>query len=154
MKLHDYLRPSLVVLDLQTTGVQDTVHALVERLVEEGVVSDPDAIEQALVEREAVHTTAMGQGVAMPHTMIASLEEPVVLLGVAPEGTRFGPEGLDPVRLFFLLLSPADRASVHIKLLARICRLVRLPGVVDRLARADSADALLDELERIDREHV
>ncbi len=90
----------------------------------------------------------------MPHTTSAKTDEPVVLVAIAPDGTAFGPAGLDPVRVFFLLLSPTDRAGAHIKLLARICRLVRHPGFIEGLSRAESVEALLDEIGRVDRAHV
>lgn len=154
MRLSDFLRPELVILDLRARGVEDAIHTLVDRLHGEGVVSDRDALEHSLLEREAVHTTALGHGVAVPHTTLPQLEEPVVLVAVAPDGTAFGPTGLDPVKVFFLLLSPANRTGGHIKLLARICRLVRHPGFIEGLGRAESVDALLDEVGRVDRAHV
>lgn len=154
MRLSEYIRPELVIPDLETTGVRDTLHALVDRLQQHGIVADPDALEESLLARESVHTTAMGHGVAVPHATLAGLERPLVLVAVAPGGTAFGPTGLDPVRIFFLLLSPVDRTSLHIKLLARICRLVRHPGFIDRLGEAGGADAILDEVGRVDGAHV
>lgn len=154
MRLREHIDPELVILDLKAQGIQDTIHTLVERLHEAGAVPDPTALEDALLAREAVHTTAMGHGVAVPHTTLRDLDEPRVLVAVAPDGTAFGPTGLDPVRVFFLLLSPADRTSAHIKLLARICRLVRHPGFIERLERAESTDAVLEEIERVDGAHV
>lgn len=154
MRIHELLRPDLVILDLRSRGVEDTIHALVTRLHDVGVVSDRETLEEALLEREAVHTTALGHGVAVPHAMLPRLEKPTVLVAIAPDGTAFGPTGLDPVKVFFLLLSPANRAGAHIKLLARICRLVRHPGFIEGLSRAESADALLAEVGRVDRAHV
>lgn len=154
MRLHEYIEPDLVILDLKAQGVPDTIHTLVKRLRDSGAIADPAALEEALLSREAVHTTAMGHGVAVPHATLAGLEHPLVLVAVAPDGTAFGPTGLDPVRVFFLLLSPVDRTSVHIKLLARICRLVRHPGFIEQLEHADSVERLLDEIERVDGAHV
>lgn len=154
MRLCEYLKPELIVLGLDGQGVPETIHALVQPLHQHGVVSDPEALEETLLARENVHTTAMGHGVAVPHTTVAELEQPLVLVAIAPEGTSFGPTGLDPVRVFFLLLSPVNGTSVHIKLLARICRLVRHPGFIERLERATSIDALLEEIERVDGAHI
>lgn len=154
MRLHDYLQPQRVVLDLRARGVRDTIQALVRCLAEQEALPDAAVIEEALLAREADHTTALGHGVAVPHATVEGLERPLIMVAVAPDGVPFGPLGLDPVRVFFLLLSPPDRRGLHIKLLARICRLVRHPGSVARLVGADSASELLDQLVQIDAEHV
>lgn len=154
MRLHDYLQPEHVLLDLRARGVRETIHALVSRIAEQEAIPDAAGVEEALLAREAAHTTAMGHGVAVPHATVPGLERPLIVVAVAPEGVPFGPLGLDAVRVFFLLLSPPDRSGLHIKLLARICRLVRVPGSVDRLAEAGSASELLEEFVHIDAEHV
>ena len=154
MKLREYLRPELIVLDLEAQDGAEAFRMLVRRVAERKAVGDPAAIEKALLAREAVHTTAMGNGVAVPHATVAGLDGPVVMVAVARNGVRFGPAGLEPVRLFFLLLSPPEHAGLHIKLLARIARLVRHPGLVERLQAAESAAALLQDLERVDAQHV
>lgn len=154
MKLREYLRPELIVLGLEARDSAEVIRALVSRMTERKAIADPPAVTQALLAREAVHTTAMGNGVAVPHATVAGLERPILLVAVSRDGVRYGPAGLEPIRVFFLLLSPPDRAGLHIKLLARIARLVRHPGLVERLERATSADAVFQELERIDAQHV
>ncbi|HEX7050255.1 MAG TPA: PTS sugar transporter subunit IIA [Longimicrobiales bacterium] len=154
MRLREYLRPELVLLDLTARGVRDAIHVLVERLREQGIIGDAADLEEALLAREAAHTTAMGSGVAVPHATVPGLERPVIMVAIAPEGTTFGPVGLDPVRVFFVLLSPPNQTGLHIKLLARIARLVRRPGFIARLERATTPDAVLAEVERVDAGHV
>ncbi len=154
MRLRQYTRPELVVLDLRADGMRDAIHALVDRIRHASVVEDPDALEEALLAREAAHTTAMGGGVAVPHATVAGLDQPVVAIAVSREGVAFGPVGLDPVHVFFVLLSPPNQTGLHIKLLARIARLVRHPGFISRLRQAQTPESLLEELERIDAGHV
>ncbi|MFW6089623.1 MAG: PTS sugar transporter subunit IIA [Gemmatimonadota bacterium] len=154
MRLRDFLRPEHVILDLRSRKVEDTIDALVSRLRDRGLVTDGERLARALIEREAVHTTALGHGVAVPHATVPGLDRPLVLVAVSPDGVAFGPTGLDPVRVFFLVLSPEGRTGAHIKLLARLCRLVRHPGFIEGLNRAESAEAVLDEIERVDRAHV
>lgn len=154
MRLRDFIRPELVVTDLRANDVSETVHALVAHLGDCGVVPDGAAVAEALLAREAVHTTAMGNGVAVPHATVPGLHAPLIMVAVSPIGTPFGPVGLDPVRVFFVLLSPPERASLHIKLLARIARLVRHPGFLDRLHSARDPAAVLEAVERVDAEHV
>ena len=154
MKLLEYLRPELIVLDLEARDSAEVIRTLVQRIAELEAVADPAAVTQALLAREAAHTTAMGNGVAVPHTTVAGLDRPLLLVAVSRDGVRYGPAGLEPIRVFFLLLSPPDRAGLHIKLLARIARLVRHPGLIERLEEASSPDAVFEELERVDAQHV
>lgn len=154
MRLRDFVRPDLVVLDLDSTGVEDTIQTLVERLRRAGALPDASSLGEALLAREGSHTTVMGNGVAVPHANLAGIDGPLIMVAVAPGGVAFGPPGEDPVHLFFLLLSPPDRASVHIKLLARIARLLRHPGFVEELRTTDSRERLLESIARVDAEHL
>lgn len=154
MRLSEYLRPDLVVRGLDTSGLEDTVGALVHRLEQVVDVGDPALVRQALVEREISHTTALGNGVALPHATVVGIERPIVMVATSPDGADFCPGQDMPVRLFFLVLSPMSEAGRHIKLLARIVRLVRHPGFVDSLLEAGSDEALLHEVERVDALHV
>lgn len=154
MRLSDYLEPALVLLDLRATGIEETLHAVVERLHEAGGVRDPEAVLEALVERERTHSTSLGNGVALPHATVAGVERPVVLVAVSPTGVRFDEGEMDPVRVFFVLLSPVSEAGTHIKLLARIVRLVRRPGFVATVTEAETGDALVQAIERLDALHV
>ena len=148
------MEPELVVLGIATRGTEDAIQVCLDRLDELGLLRDPVAARRALLEREAAHTTALGGGVAVPHATLAGLERPLLVLGIAPAGIAFGPAGVDPVHVVFLLLSPPSWTGRHIKLLARIARLVRHPGFVRRLAAGPSAEAVLEEVGSVDAEHV
>mgnify|MGYP001089985515 CR=1 FL=1 len=156
MRLTDYLEPELILVGLRADGVEPAIDAMVTRLHEAGKIADPDSARAAVLEREASHTTALGNGVALPHATLEGLDRCRVLVAVAPEGVPFGPADRESgtERLFFMLLSPADEAGTHIKLLARIVRLVRRPDFVEALIAAGSPESVLEEIEREDALHV
>lgn len=154
MRLRDYVRSDLVVLDLSSVGLEDTLEALVGRLRQRGVLPEEVALVDALLARERAHTTVMGGGVAVPHANVSGLQGPLVMVALSPAGASFGPAGSDPVHVFFVLLSPPDHAGAHIKLLARIARLLRHPGFVDELRSARSRDDVLEKIARVDAEHL
>lgn len=154
MRLNEYLRADLVLPDLAADDLQGVVDRLADHLSAAGVVPDRDGVAEALMAREAAHTTAMGHGMALPHATIPGLERPVLMVALAPDAVQFGPEDTDPVRVFFVLLSPPGREGEHIKLLARICRLVRHPGFVDELTGAGDGDTAVAVIRRIDEQHV
>lgn len=154
MRLSPYLRPDLALLDLRAEGLEDAIHTLVSYAGEQGVISDTAALERSLVDRESAHSTVMDDGVAVPNATVPGLERPVLMLAVAPGGAEFGPYGTDPVHLILMLLSPEDQTGLHIKLLARIARLIRHPGLIARLLAARSSAELIEELETVDAQHV
>ena len=156
MRLSEYLDPELIVVDLDAEGVEDAIGAMVERLERAGKIDDPDTVRRAVLDRERSHTTALGNGVALPHATVGGIDRAQVVVAVAPDGVAFGPdtEPDRPEQLFFMLLSPIDEAGTHIKLLARIVRLVRRRDFVEALLEAGSPAEVIDEIEREDALHV
>jgi len=154
MKLSGYLDPSLVLTGLEGTDVHDVLHQLSEHIGRHPEVPSVELVEKALEAREEKHSTAMGEGLAVPHATVEGLERPILAVAVAGDPIPFGPEGVDPVRLFFVLLSPPGHTRVHIKLLARICRLARDGDFTETVARATSGDDVISAITRIDEQHV
>lgn len=154
MKLSGYLDESLVLTDLEGTDVHDVLHRLAEHIGRHPDVPSVERIEEALETREQKHSTAMGGGLAVPHATLEGLERPILAVAVARDPIPFGPEEVDPVRVFFVLLSPPGHARAHIKLLARICRLARHGDFVDAVARSASDDEVISAITRIDEQRV
>lgn len=159
MRLSRYLDPERVLTELETTGMEDTITTMIDHLSGTGHVTDRTRVLDSVLERERGHTTSLGNGVAIPHATVSGVESPVITVATAPDGIPFGPAlhgGAEPVpdRLFFLLLSPLEAAGTHIKILARIVRLVRSDDFVRKLIAADSGAALVEEIQREDALHV
>jgi mannitol/fructose-specific phosphotransferase system IIA component (Ntr-type) len=154
MKLHHYLRPELVRLDLQTEGVEDTLRDLVHLLTESDLVQDEASVLDALLERESAQSTGIGGGVAVPHAVCPDLSSTVIALALSPDGVDFLSLDEKPVHIIFLLLSPPAASSTHIKLLARIARLMRQPDVLDQLLSASSAGEVIDKIRQFDEQHA
>jgi mannitol/fructose-specific phosphotransferase system IIA component (Ntr-type) len=154
MRLSSYLRQDLVVHGLVAEDRAGILRALADTLRGNGLVSDGDAVFRALWEREEAHTTALGNGVAVPHAVLPFLEEGLLLVASTREAVRYGPGEKDTVDLLFALLSPPGREGEHIKLLARICRLARHPGFLETLREAETGMELYEALVREDNQHV
>ncbi|MDT8367735.1 MAG: PTS sugar transporter subunit IIA [Longimicrobiales bacterium] len=154
MRLRDHLRADLVLADLEATDRLSTIDRIAEFLATREPVLSYDEVREALLLREEAHSTVMGSGLALPHATLPGLDRTLLGIAVARTPIAFGEVGDDEVRLFFVLLSPPGAQGTHIKLLARICRLVRISGVTDDLLGAHSADALVRVLLRHDEAHV
>jgi mannitol/fructose-specific phosphotransferase system IIA component (Ntr-type) len=154
MRLKEFLHHDFVLLRLAASDAEGVIEE-VSRKAEEAGVGAAELIREKLLERERLHPTVMGSGLAIPHATVPGLAAPVI--GVALTGGRdvvFGSMGQDPVRLFFILLSPPGHEREHVKLLARICRLVRHEGFLRDLEAAREPAGAMDLIESIDAQHV
>lgn len=154
MDLAEYIDARLVSLDLEPGPVRAVLEQVVEPLVELGEVRDPDALVDRLVRRENLQSTGIGSGLAVPHCLCDELPGPRVLVGVCPAGTEYHALDDRPVQLVFLLLSPDSAVRRHVRLLARIARLTRRPGLLERIRSAETPAAVVDALRTEERERI
>lgn len=141
----------LVFPRLAATTVEDALAEMAASLERAGVVGKAEDLARRLVEREAMGSTGLGNGLAIPHCKVRDLADVVVSIGISREGIDFHAADGNPVTLVFLVLSPADAPALHLQALARISRLIRMPGVAESLRHAgDPADvaALWRDAER------
>ncbi len=154
MKLADYLDSRLAVADVRPDSIRGVLRQLVARLAEQGAVESTESLMDALLERESLQSTGIGSGVAVPHAICDDLAEPRVVLGRCADGVDYRALDERPVHLFFLLLSPSADTGTHIKLLARIARLVRHPELLERIRSSADAEGMIEVLRSYEREHV
>lgn len=153
MRLSEYLRSDFVVFRLAARDVDGVVEEVSVRAGEAGV-APRDVVAAKLLEREKQHSTVMGSGLAIPHATVPGLDKPVIGVALAPEPVAFGPEDSDPVRVFVVLLSPPGREREHVKILARICRLMRHEDFMDQLEAAEDDEGIVEVIEAIDAQHA
>lgn len=125
MKITDFLEPKAIKTDIVATEKEAALKELVGVLAQVKDIGDEKAIVKALLEREGLGSTGIGQGIAIPHGKTERVKELVAVLGVSRKGVNF--EALDGelVYIFFLLVAPKDTAGPHLKALAQISRLLR-----------------------------
>ena len=153
MRLSAFLRSDFVVSHLEARDVEGVVQEVSACAGSAGVAPE-DVVAEKLLEREKLHSTVMGSGLAIPHATVPGLAEPVIGVALAREPIVFGPADTDPVRVFVVLLSPPGREREHVKLLARICRLMRHEGFLDQLEAAQDDQGIIDIIEAIDAQHA
>jgi len=114
---------------------------------------EASVIRHALTERERLGSTALTEGVAIPHGKIRGLPEVVVVVGLHPQGIPFGSADGEPTRLFVGLLAPDNDPAHHLKVLARLARLLKDPACRGRLMASRDGEgisaALLDADDRV-----
>ena len=125
MKITDFLDPKAIKADVAATEKEAVLKELVGVLAEVKDIGDPKAIVKALMEREGLGSTGIGQGIAIPHGKTERVRELVAVMGVSRKGVNFEALDGEPVHIFFLLVAPKDTAGPHLKALAQISRLLR-----------------------------
>lgn len=146
MLLTDLLSPERIEIPLEAKTKDELLRELVDVVARDGEITAVEEVLRAVREREAVLSTGIGNGVAIPHGKSSAVPELRMAAGITAEPVDF--EALDgrPVRLFFLLVGPETAAGPHIKALSRISRLVRKPEVRERLLGTDDAESFYESL--------
>ena len=152
MKLLDFLVADATVDDLEATEKQDVVHELVTGLAATGELSKRrvKSVVEAIMEREALGSTGIGRGVAVPHTKRAAVKRITGCLGRSKKGINFAAIDGEPVYLVFLLISPPDEPGPHLKALEQISIVLRDANFSRFLKRAADRDELVSLLREAD----
>ena len=129
----------LVFPSLAETTAEAALAEMAAGLESAGVVPNAGDLAKKLVEREAMGSTGLGDGLAIPHCKVRDLADVVVSIGISRAGIDFHSADGQPVTVVFLVLSPAESPALHLQALARISRLIRMAGVADSLRRAEGA---------------
>ena len=142
MKITDILTEDMVVPALRGRTKGDIINELAGVVVAGHPEIDRARLVQALEDRERLNTTALGEGVAIPHGKLPGLQRVVAAFGRSPGGVDFQSIDEKPTYLFFLLVAPEDSAGAHLKALARISRLLKDEAFRRRLIEGGTASDL------------
>lgn len=152
MKLRDILSEDHIKIPLESTEKRKIIEEMVDVLHKAGKITNRDEVLKAVLEREAVMSTGVGDGVAIPHGKANGAKDIVAALGVTKEPVDFESIDEKPVRLVWLLVGPPERTGPHLKALSRISRLMHKPDFRNRLIQAKDAreamEAIVQEEER------
>ena len=145
MKIMEFLNERAIACDLKAQTKEGVIRELVGLLVQAGAVKDKDvdAIMGILKSREALGSTGIGQGVAIPHGKTNVVPHLVGAFGVSRAGVDFSSLDGTPAHIFFLLMAPEDSAGPHLKALARISRLLKDRHFRDSLKQARDEKSVL-----------
>lgn len=136
--LKDLLSERTVRVGLEGGSKEEIIHALVSALEGLPEIRDLDDVERAVREREAVMSTGVGKGLALPHAKTSAVAGTVAAFAVTRSPVEWGAIDNQPVRLVFLLVGTEAAKSQHIKVLSRVSRLMNREEFRERLLQAES----------------
>ena len=152
MNLLDILSPESIIVDLKGESKEEIITELVNSLPVGDAITDRDQVLQAVIDREKIMSTGIGDGIAIPHGKSAAVTELVAAMGTQRRGMDFDALDGEPAYVFFLLVSPANVSGPHIKALARISRLLKNDEFKKKLIEADSAEEIIATIEAAERD--
>ncbi len=141
MKICDVLHKEAILADLKARNKNVILEELVAPVADIAQVQQEDLV-RVLLERERLGSTGIGGGIGIPHGKMKNLENLVLGFGLSRKGVDF--ESLDgkPAHIFFLLVTPENSTGLHLKLLARISRILKNETFKNRLLEAGDRDEI------------
>ncbi len=144
MQLTELLAPERVRVPLRSRAKDDLLRELVELAAGSRGQDVVEALLRSVRDREAVLSTGIGEGVAIPHGRTPLLDSLVVAAGICESPVEFSSLDGRPVELCFLLAGPESAAGAHVKALGRISRLLHRAPLRDALKECTSAEEFLE----------
>lgn len=145
MKIMDFLCKKAVTTNLKGTNKEEVLRELTELLVRAGEIERKNKAKliELLKNRESLGSTAIGQGIGIPHAKSNCVKKLTAAFGLSQKGVDFDSLDGEPVYIFFLLVAPQDSAGPHLKALARISRLLKDKYFRDSLRHARDEATIL-----------
>ncbi len=142
MKILDVLNKDAINVNLQSRDKKGIIDELVTPVASIAGVSHEELVK-VLMERERLGSTGIGGGIGIPHGKLKDLDSLILGFGLSRQGVDF--ESMDgrPTHIFFLLMTPENSAGVHLKLLARISRLLKDDDFKEKLTKAETPEEIL-----------
>ena len=143
MRITSLLKPEAVKIGGVASDKDDAIAKLVKLMETQGNVVDVDAYTEAVHARESFGSTALGEGIAIPHAKTAAVSAPGLAAMTLPEGVDYdAPDGL-PTTLMFLVAAPDTKADVHLEVLSRLSMLLMDPEFCDSLRATKTPEEFL-----------
>ena len=139
MKITDILSPDMVIADLKGTTKPEVLNELAKALTSKYKEIPLADLTAVLAERERLGSTAIGDGIAIPHGKLRGVTKIIGAFGRHAKGVDFDSLDGGPSQLFFVLVAPEDSASLHLKALARVSRLLKEGSFASACSRRRTA---------------
>ena len=142
-KISDALSPACIKLDIQGRKKPEIIAELVQIFADAGQIGAPGTITEQVQEREAMMSTGIGGGIAVPHCLSPAVDETLLAFGRHKKGAKFDAVDKKPVRLFFIMIGPTGAHSEHLRLLSKLSRLLHDETLKSGLLKATSPEEVI-----------
>ena len=143
MLLEDFVKEETVIAEFSGTDKESVIHQMCETLAASTAVSDKEAFIKGILGREEVESTAIGNGIAIPHTRGACCTHLAISVGCSKEGIEFNALDGKPVHIVFMIAAPQEAKKEYLQVIAKIARFLKHEGNRTLLIEADSKEKIL-----------
>ena len=144
MALIDLIGANVIKVPLTAKSKDEVVRELLGVLASAGRLADERKAYEAVLAREALGSTGLENGIAVPHAKTTAVKDLTIAIGIAPSGIDFQALDGKPSTLFFLILAPPDKSGPHIEALAEIARMTRSTAFCRSVAGARTAEEVVE----------
>lgn len=148
LKVSKLLKPKAIMMDIDAKEKIAAIEEMVNYLVANEFVSDGKVFLKALLKRENLESTGIGDGIAIPHARTNAVTSLILAFARSQDGVDFSAIDGKPSHLIFLIASPEDKKSEYIMALAKISRLLRRQYVRDQLKHAQNPQEVLNIIKK------
>lgn len=143
MRITELLKRESIELGVALSSKEDAIDKLTGLMEAGGRLHDRAGYKEGILAREALGSTAVGDGIAIPHAKVAAVKEPGLAAVTVPKGVDYDAFDGSMANLLFMIAAPAGGADVHLDALARLSTLLMTPGFKDNLIHASDKDEFL-----------
>ena len=154
MKITDILKKDSIIDNLVSSNKASALEELSIFLKSKGLVPSKVNLLNALMEREQLGSTGIGENVAIPHAKISEINQIITIFGRSKEGIEFDSLDKKPVHFIYLVLAPANSSGQHLKVLARISRLLKNKSLREAIMNASEANQIYSIIADEDSKYI
>ena len=154
MKLTEILKKEFTIANLKRKDKAGILQELTDFLQSNGAIRDTEALHSALVDRERLGSTGIGENVAIPHAKSDEIDQILTVFGRSVEGIDFDSLDQKPVHFVCLVLAPTNSTGQHLKALARISRLLKVESLRENILKAPDQDTIYSILAEEDGKFI
>ncbi len=144
IKITDYMSEDLIDLGLNSKNKDSVLEELATLMAKSPNIESKEAIKKALLEREAIGSTGIGKGIAIPHAKTEAASSLTVGVGISKEKIDFASLDDEGTKLFFVFASPLKDNQIYLKVLARISRLIRSEAFRNKLINCSTPKEVIN----------
>jgi fructose-specific phosphotransferase system IIA component len=144
MAFIDLIEPSVIRVPLQAETKSEVLRELVDLLAAAGKLKDPEKALSALLDREALGSTGLEDGIAVPHAKSDAEDKLSVAIGLAPQGIDFQALDGKASTIFFLLMAPLEQVGQHIEALSEIAKMTRSKSFCRTLLASETPEEVVE----------
>jgi len=151
MKILDFIDPKKIITALKATDKKGVLEELTLPVADITQIEHKELV-RVLIEREHLGSTGIGNGIGIPHGKLKNLQSLILGVGISRKGVNFDAMDKKPTHIFFLLLTPDNSTDLHLKLLARISKILKEESFKDKILVSSDKEEAIRLIQGIDEE--